>query len=117
MAAEIITKEDLEIFGQKLLIEIKALLGKSSDEPNKWLKSYQVKNLLKISPNTLHKLRQDGTLTRLMPVRRSRACWNFSSRFLQTGLSPSTALSLLCFAVFPMYDSLILYFRMSKSHN
>ncbi|TSJ35942.1 helix-turn-helix domain-containing protein [Mucilaginibacter corticis] len=63
MAAEIITKEDLEIFGQKLLTEIKALLGKSSDEPKKWLKSYQVKNLLKISPNTLHKLRQDGTLT------------------------------------------------------
>lgn len=62
MAAEIITKEDLEIFGNKLLQEIKALLGRPIDEPTRWLKSYQVKNMLKISPNTLHKLRLDGTL-------------------------------------------------------
>jgi hypothetical protein len=62
MAAEIITKEDLEIFGNKLLQEIKALLGRPIDEPTKWLKSYQVKNMLKISPNTLHKLRLNGTL-------------------------------------------------------
>ena len=62
MAAEIITKEDLELFGDKLIAEIKNIIGKTSEEPTKWLKSYQVKNLLKISPNTLHKLRLDGTL-------------------------------------------------------
>lgn len=63
MGIEIITKEDLEQFGQKLITEIKAILGRPADEPRKWLKSYQVKNLLKISPNTLQKLREDGTLS------------------------------------------------------
>jgi len=63
MAAEIITKEDLEQFGQKLLNEIKILLGRPAEDQKKWLKSYQVKNLLKISPNTLQKLRLDGTLS------------------------------------------------------
>lgn len=63
MAAEIITKEDLEQFGIKLINEIKTLLGRTADEPKKWLKSYQVKNLLKISPNTLQKLRINGTLS------------------------------------------------------
>lgn len=62
MAAEIITREDLEAFGNKLIAEIKRIIGKPGDEPAKWLKSYQVKNLLKISPNTLHKLRLEGTL-------------------------------------------------------
>ena len=62
MAAQIITKEDLDEFREKLLIEIRILLGKSPDEPKKWLKSYQVKNLLKISPGTLQNLRTNGTL-------------------------------------------------------
>jgi hypothetical protein len=48
MAAEIITKEDLEEFRQKLLIDIKALFGKPSEEPKKWLKSYQVKDIMKV---------------------------------------------------------------------
>ena len=63
MATEIITKDDLDQFGEKLISEIKTLLGNKTDEPKKWLKSYQVKNLLKISPNTLHKLRINGTLS------------------------------------------------------
>ncbi len=62
MAAEIITKEDLDEFREILLNDIKALLGKSPNEPSKWLKSYQVKNLLKISPGTLQNLRVNGTL-------------------------------------------------------
>ncbi|HEY8781191.1 MAG TPA: helix-turn-helix domain-containing protein [Mucilaginibacter sp.] len=62
MAAQIITKEDLDEFGEKLLQEIKALLGKPTDEPRKWLKSYQVKNMLRISPGTLQNLRVNGTL-------------------------------------------------------
>ncbi|HEY4198913.1 MAG TPA: helix-turn-helix domain-containing protein [Mucilaginibacter sp.] len=63
MAAEIITKEDLDKFGEKLIAEIKLLIRTPTDEPKKWIKSYQVKNLLKISPNTLHKLRLNGTLS------------------------------------------------------
>lgn len=63
MAAEIITKEDLEKFGEKLIAEIRLLIHAPTDEPQKWLKSYQVKNMLRISPNTLQKLRTNGTLT------------------------------------------------------
>jgi len=62
MAAEIITKEDLNDFRLKLIDDIRQLLGKSPNEPQKWLKSYQVKNLLKISPGTLQNLRVNGTL-------------------------------------------------------
>jgi len=62
MAAEIITKEDLQEFGKDLLNQIRGLLGQSSTEPKKWLKSYQVKNLLKISDNTLQTLRDNGTI-------------------------------------------------------
>jgi hypothetical protein len=62
MAAEIITKEDLNEFGEKLINQIKGLLGKSTAEQPKWLKSYQVKNMLKISPGTLQNLRVNGTL-------------------------------------------------------
>ncbi|HWY38093.1 MAG TPA: helix-turn-helix domain-containing protein [Bacteroidia bacterium] len=62
MAAEIITKEDLQEFGQQLLNQIKGLLGQAIEEPKKWLKSYQVKNMLKISDNTLQTLRDNGTI-------------------------------------------------------
>ena len=62
MAAEIITKEDLDQFERRLISRIESLLGSGNKEQPKWLKSYQVKNLLKISPNTLQKLRLDGTL-------------------------------------------------------
>jgi len=62
MAAEIITKEDLQEFGNNLMNQIRSLLGHAIEEPKKWLKSYQVKNLLKISDNTLQTLRENGTI-------------------------------------------------------
>ena len=62
MAAEIITKEDLKQFEERLINQIKLLLAVRADEPTKWLKSYQVKNLLKISPGTLQNSRVNGTL-------------------------------------------------------
>jgi hypothetical protein len=63
MAAEIITKEDLQEFGEKLLNQIKAIIGGDSTEgPRKFIKSFQVKNLLKISDNTLQALRDNGTI-------------------------------------------------------
>ncbi len=62
MAVEIITKEDLQEFEERLINRIISILGKSTEEPKKWLKSYQVKNLLKISTNTLQALRDNGTL-------------------------------------------------------
>jgi hypothetical protein len=64
MATEIITKEDLNEFRDLLLNDFKAILqGKPIAENTKWLKSYQVKNMLKISPGTLQNLRVNGTLT------------------------------------------------------
>jgi hypothetical protein len=62
MAVEVITKEDLEAFGEKLLNQMKALLGRGQDDSRKFLKTYQVKNLLKISNNTLQALRDNGTI-------------------------------------------------------
>jgi len=63
MAVEIITKEDLQEFGEQLLNQMKALLGSGfTEEQRKFIKSYQVKNLLKISNNTLQTLRDNGTI-------------------------------------------------------
>jgi hypothetical protein len=63
MAAEIITKEDLEHFRKLLIADIKELFGdKIQTDNSKWLKSYQVKNMLRISPGTLQNLRINGSL-------------------------------------------------------
>ncbi|HTF27313.1 MAG TPA: helix-turn-helix domain-containing protein [Flavitalea sp.] len=62
MAAEIITKEDLQEFEDRLINKIISIVGQSTEQPQKWLKSYQVKNFLKISTNTLQTLRDNGTL-------------------------------------------------------
>lgn len=64
MAVEIITKQDLTEFKEELLNELKGIIG--TNQPNqqkKWLKSDEVKKLLKVSPGTLQTLRINGTLT------------------------------------------------------
>jgi len=40
-----------------------ALLHNCPQPTEKWLKSYQVRNMLKISAGTLHNLRANGTLS------------------------------------------------------
>ena len=62
MAAEIITREDLQLFKIELLTEIKALLQNQSKAPDEWLRSSQVRKMLNISPNTLQALRVRGKL-------------------------------------------------------
>ncbi|WP_075591327.1 helix-turn-helix domain-containing protein [Labilibacter marinus] len=63
MAAEIITTDDLREFKIELLADIEQLLKQSSgSKTKKWLKSYEVKKLLNISPGTLQHLRVSGTL-------------------------------------------------------
>lgn len=63
MATEIITTEDLQVFKDELLDDIKKLLNSKNDPTaKKWLKSYEVRKLLKISPSTLQNLRLNGTL-------------------------------------------------------
>ena len=63
MATEIITTDDLREFKIELLTEFKKMLKEHHGQPaKKWLKSYEVKKLLSISPGTLQNLRVNGTL-------------------------------------------------------
>ena len=62
MAVNIITKEDLQEFKTELLEEIKNLFHIKTSEQKLWLRSSEVKELLKISSGTLQNLRVNGTL-------------------------------------------------------
>ncbi|WP_375180833.1 helix-turn-helix domain-containing protein [Chryseobacterium sp.] len=63
MNINILTKEDLQEFKVELLEEIKKLIDIKSSENKSWLRSTEVKELLKISTGTLQKLRINGTLS------------------------------------------------------
>lgn len=63
MPTEIVTTDDLREFKIELLKEIKQLFAAYNGQPSrKWLKSYEVRKLLGISPGTLQNLRINGTL-------------------------------------------------------
>ncbi len=63
MAAEIITTDDLREFKIELLDEFSKLLKEYSGHPTKkWLRSWEVRKLLGISPGTLQNLRVNDTL-------------------------------------------------------
>jgi len=62
---DLITKQDLEQFKAELFAELKKLcIGPAAEQSCKqWLKSAEVRKLLKISPGTLQNLRINGTLS------------------------------------------------------
>jgi len=60
MGVEVITKEDLEAFGENLLKKIEVLIH--SPRSKKWLKTQDVMALLDISEVTLQTLRNNGTV-------------------------------------------------------
>lgn len=62
MAVNILTTEDLQNFQSQLFIELKQILKTETGPTKKWLKSEEVKKLLKVSPGTLQTLRINGTL-------------------------------------------------------
>ena len=63
MPAEILTTDDLREFKIELLKEFKQILAAHHGQPSKkWLKSYEIRKLLGISPGTLQNLRINGTL-------------------------------------------------------
>jgi len=62
MNLEVITKEDLKEFKNEMLSEIKQLMQPEQGQSKQWLKSAEVRKLLKISPGTLQNLRINGTL-------------------------------------------------------
>ncbi|MEO6548288.1 MAG: helix-turn-helix domain-containing protein [Ferruginibacter sp.] len=62
MAVNILTTENLNHFKLELFAELKGILKNETVTPKKWLKSDEVKKLLKVSPGTLQTLRINGTL-------------------------------------------------------
>lgn len=56
------TKKDLQQFKLELLEELKELLGRDNKPKSEWLRSGEVRKMLKISPGTLQNLRICGTL-------------------------------------------------------
>ena len=63
MPVNIITKEDLQEFKVELLQDIRDLFHIKTTEQKLWLRSAEVKELLKISSGTLRTLRANGTLS------------------------------------------------------
>ena len=63
MAVSIITQEDLKEFKTELLEDIKNLFNIKVSEQKLWLRSSEVKELLKISSGTLQNLRINRTLS------------------------------------------------------
>ena len=62
MPAHIVTTEDLIVFKQELVEEIKEVLTRTTPQPKRWLRSPEVRKMLDISPGTLQNLRINGTL-------------------------------------------------------
>lgn len=63
MPSEIITTADLREFKTELLTEFRKMLKEHHGQPSKkWLKSYEVKKMLGISPGTLQNMRINGTI-------------------------------------------------------
>lgn len=62
MEIDIVTKKDLQQFKLELLEELKELIGKDRKPNTEWLRSNEVRKMLKISPGTLQNLRISGTL-------------------------------------------------------
>jgi len=65
MLAEVITIDDLRQFKSELLSDLRTMLSEQTHQgqQKKWLKSSEVRKLLKISPGTLQNLRVNGTLS------------------------------------------------------
>jgi hypothetical protein len=62
MEIDIVTKQDLQQFKTQFLNELKELLQKSEKPKTEWLRSKEVRAMLKISPGTLLNLRVTGVL-------------------------------------------------------
>ena len=62
-ASQLITVDDLLQFKRQLLIELIAeLKSQINIVPKKWLKSHEVRRLVKISPGTLQTLKASGII-------------------------------------------------------
>jgi len=63
MPTQIITTDDLREFKLELFCELRRMFLEHHGQPaKKWLKSYEIRKLLGISPGTLQNLRVNGQL-------------------------------------------------------
>ena len=62
MSISILTTDDLQNFKTELFSELKSIFKSDTQPIKKWLKSDEVKKILKVSPGTLQTLRINGTL-------------------------------------------------------
>ncbi|WP_214225047.1 helix-turn-helix domain-containing protein [Pedobacter sp. B4-66] len=62
MQIEILTREELLKFKTELIQEIKQAIKSEDVQPKQWLRSSEVRDLLKISSGTLQNLRIKGIL-------------------------------------------------------
>ena len=62
MPAHIVTTEDLLVFKEELLEELKEVLAQSHQSTQPWLRSAQVRERLNISAGTLQTLRINGVI-------------------------------------------------------
>ena len=63
MNVELITREDLQAFRLELLNDLKGLVIPKQIDKNDWLRSSEIRKILKISPGTLQNMRVNGKLT------------------------------------------------------
>jgi hypothetical protein len=59
---ELLTTKDLESLRESLLAEIRRLLGPEKEKQKNWLKSREVRKILKVSAGSLQNLRISGKL-------------------------------------------------------
>ena len=62
MPTQIVTTDDLLVFKQELLEELKQAFQENPAAPKKWMRSAEVRKMLAISPGTLQNLRINGTI-------------------------------------------------------
>jgi len=62
MSVTILTKEDLQQFKIELIADLLKLFSSQVPAKKKWLKSYEVREMLGISRGTLQNMRQNKTL-------------------------------------------------------
>jgi len=62
MSIEILTREDLHVFKNELLMDIRKILIEDGRTTKKWLRTKEVIKLLQVSPGTLQNYRINGFL-------------------------------------------------------
>jgi hypothetical protein len=63
MSAHVLTIEDLQEFKKELFVELRKMLSEMNAMPeSKWLKTYEVRKILRLSQGSLQNLRLQGTL-------------------------------------------------------